>query len=125
MSSAHCTILVLGFENALLSHLLGESSAFSTASDNHYYSIWASKVKHVLYSYGFGEHWESQEVTNHVAFIQAFTQRVQDCELQLWSTDIQEMPKLRLYSKFNMTREEELHLSLSISRTIKIKLSSL
>ena len=50
---------------------------------------WASKVKHILYSYGFGEHWESQEVTNHVAFIQAFTQRVQDCELQMWSTDIQ------------------------------------
>ena len=35
---------------------------------------WASKVKHILYSYGFGDHWESQEITNHVAFIQAFTQ---------------------------------------------------
>ena len=84
---------------------------------------WASKVKHILYSYGFGEHWESQEVIHHVAFIQAFTQRVQDCELQLWSTDIQDMQKLRLYSKFKITREEELYLSLSIPRRLRSNLA--
>ena len=84
---------------------------------------WASKVKHIMYSYGFGEHWENLEVTNHVAFIQAFTQRVQDCKLQLWSADIHGMPKLRLYSKFIMTREEELYLSLSIPRRLRSNLA--
>ena len=36
----------------------------------------------------------------------------------MWSTDIQDMPKLRLYSKFKLTREEELYLSLSIPRRL-------
>ena len=48
--------------------------------------------------------------------------RVQDCELQLWSTDIQDMPKLRLYSKFKMTREE-LYLSLSLPRRLSPNLA--
>ena len=48
---------------------------------------------------------------------------MKDCELQLWKTDVQSMPKLRTYSLFKETREKELYLSLSIPRKLKTALA--
>ena len=42
-----------------------------------------------------------------------FSERVRDCELQLWSSDLYAMPKLKLYSRYKESRREELYLSLA------------
>ena len=41
----------------------------------------------------------------------------------MWPAGIRDMPKLRLYSKFKVTREEELYLSLSIPRRLRSNLA--
>ena len=49
---------------------------------------WASKIRDILYCYGFGWIWENQHVPDSAAFMRLFSERVRDCELQLWSSDI-------------------------------------
>ena len=61
---------------------------------------WASKIRDILYSYGFGWIWENQHVPDSAAFMRLFSERVRDCELQLWSSDLYAMPKLKFYSKY-------------------------
>ena len=43
---------------------------------------WATKVKNLLYSYGFGYIWISQEVGNSVLFLTMFKQRLRDSAIQ-------------------------------------------
>ena len=84
---------------------------------------WASKIRDILFRYGFGWIWENQYVPDSVVFMRLFSQRVRDCELQLWSSDLYAMPKLNLYNKYKEFRREELHLSLPIPRRIRADLA--
>ena len=86
-------------------------------------SNWVSKIRDILFKYGFGWVWEDQSVTNVVLFITMFTERVKDCEMQLWATDLHDMPKLRLYSLFKESREEEFYLSLAIPKRLRFALA--
>ena len=52
-----------------------------------------------------------------------FSDRVRDCELQLWSSDLHAMPKLKLYSRYKESRSEELYLSLPIPRRLRVDLA--
>ena len=52
-----------------------------------------------------------------------FSERVRDCELQLWSSDLYAMPKLKLYSRYKESRREELYLSLPIPRRLRADLA--
>lgn len=80
---------------------------------------WASDIKSMLYRYGYGFVWEEQNVENAVVFIKDFSQRVKDCELQLWSTSIHEMSKLRLYVAFKHSRTEEMYLSCDLPKRLR------
>ena len=40
---------------------------------------WASKVKDILFKYGFGYVWVNENVGNEVMFFKAFKQRLMDC----------------------------------------------
>jgi hypothetical protein len=48
-----------------------------------------------------------------------FTERVKDCELQLCSSDLQKLSKLKLYCNFKYSRSEELYLSLHIPKRLR------
>ena len=86
-------------------------------------SNWASKIRDILYRYGFGWIWENQHVPDSAAFMRLFSERVRDCELQLWSSDLYAMSKLQLYSKYKESGREELYLSLPIPRRLRADLA--
>ena len=83
----------------------------------------ASKIRDILYRYAFGWIWENQHVPDSAAFMRLFLERVRDCELQLWSSDLYAMPKLKLYSRYKESRREELYLSLPIPRRLRADLA--
>ena len=84
---------------------------------------WAYKVKHLLEKYGFGWIWANQKVYDEVAFIKLFSERIRDCELQMWNEGIHSVSKLKTYCKFKDNREEELYLSLPIPRRLRVALA--
>ena len=84
---------------------------------------WASKISDILHRYGFGWIWENQSVLDSAAFMWIFSERVKDCELQRWSSELYDMPKLRLYCKYKESRKEELYLSLPIPRRLRVNLA--
>ena len=45
---------------------------------------WASQVRKVLYSFGFGFVWENQGAQNQHDFVKVFKQRLIDCHAQNW-----------------------------------------
>ena len=59
---------------------------------------WASKVRSLLYKYGFGYVWVAQEVGN--VFIEQFKLRLTDCMKQTWHSDINESPRCDSYKEF-------------------------
>ena len=80
---------------------------------------WASKIRDILNGYGFGWIWENQSVPDSVAFVSIFSERVKDCEFQRWSSQVCNLPKLRLYCKYKEDKQEELYLSLPIPRRLR------
>jgi hypothetical protein len=86
-------------------------------------SNWVSKIRDILFRYGFGWVWEDHSFTNADTFLSMFTERLRDCEKQLWATDLQNLPKLRTYRLFKDIREEEFYLSLSIPRRLRVALA--
>ena len=49
---------------------------------------WASCLKHILYSNGFGCVWERQSVINERKFINSLVQRLKDQHIQQWFASI-------------------------------------
>ena len=56
-------------------------------------SNWSSKIRDILFRYGFGWAWENQGVPDENIFLKMFSTRVIDCELQLWVSEVKNMPK--------------------------------
>ena len=84
---------------------------------------WASDVKHILLKYGFGWAWENQFVQHESLFIKMFSDRVKDCELQQWKSDVNSMSKLKTYSLFKENREREGYLNLYLPRRLRVSLA--
>jgi len=84
---------------------------------------WASEIRDILYRYGFGWAWECQAILDVPNFLKDFSNRVKDCELQLWSSELNEMSKLKTYCLFKDARTRELYLNLSIPRKLRIMLA--
>jgi hypothetical protein len=84
---------------------------------------WVSEIRDILYRYGFGWVFEDHNVTSGDLFMKVFTERLKDCELQLWATDVHNMPKLRTYSLSKESRERELYLTLSIHRRLRFAMA--
>jgi hypothetical protein len=80
---------------------------------------WASKVRDILYKYGYGYVWEAQNVTNVDSFMKEFVQRLKDCECQEWSSNVSQISKLRTYCVFKEDRSVESYLSLDIPRRLR------
>ena len=77
---------------------------------------WASKVKNLLYRYGFGIVWEHQYVYDTNRFLKDFRTRLHDCYYQNWNSIVEEMPKLRLYKQYQLNYGTEKYLLCDIPR---------
>ena len=86
-------------------------------------SNWATDIKNMFYSLGYGYVWENQSVENPAIFIREFRMRLLDCDLQKWSQDLSNMPKLRTYQLFKSILEPEPYLLLYIPRKIRSSLA--
>ena len=62
---------------------------------------WATKVRALLFQYGFGYVWLSEDVGDLNIFMKAFKQRLVDCSMQDWSAMISDSGKAR-HSRFIM-----------------------
>ena len=72
---------------------------------------WVTNVKELLYRYGFGYVFISQQVGDITHFMQAFKQRVQDCCFQDWHDSINNSAKLSTYCTFKSLLNVEKYLS--------------
>ena len=68
---------------------------------------WASDVRNLLYTHGFGFIWEQQGVEDECNFINEFSSVLLDSYKQIWSATKSETSKLSLYGmyKINFVRE--------------------
>ena len=63
-------------------------------------NTWATSVKDILFSFGFGFAWVSKEVGNKNHFLHIFGNRVKDVYKQRWLEKVSLKPKLRTYIQF-------------------------
>ena len=63
-------------------------------------NIWASNVRDLLYRFGFGFVWLSQDVRNVTVFLQELRQRVIDCSAQDWHEQVSTSAKCEHYKHF-------------------------
>ena len=72
---------------------------------------WATSIKNILFSYGFGYAWIAQEIGNKDIFLSCFETRSLDILKQQWKANITGKPKLRTYKEFKSLLEPEKYLS--------------
>ena len=75
---------------------------------------WATAVKSLLYRYGFGLVWLSQDFGNMNLFIMQFKQRLVDCYKQEWSNNVHGSSRCDTYKHFKTILEPEKYLSFEI-----------
>ena len=78
--------------------------------DNLGYDTWASKIRCLLFSYGFGFVWMSQMVGNRVSFIRTFKTRLVDIFKQGWRSDLDNSSRYVLYREFKSLLNPEKYL---------------
>ena len=85
---------------------------------------WASNIKELLFTYGFGYVWIAQEVGNESNFIQLFKTRIKDCFLQRWSSGLDNSSKALHYKHFKSHLYSEPYLDIDLSYTLRKTLSN-
>ena len=71
---------------------------------------WATHVRTLLYKFGFGYAWISQEVGNTVNFIRLFTESVKDCCKRNWHEKLNDSGKADLYRNYKTLLDTERYL---------------
>ena len=84
---------------------------------------WVTNVKNILYKYGFGYVFISQNIGNCDIFINSFKTRLMDCSVQEWSTGVNNNSKLNYYTIFKSMLEPEKYLSCIEIKKYKIALT--
>ena len=75
---------------------------------------WASYVHDLLYRFGFGFVWLSQDVGNVAVFFQEFRQRVIDCSAQDWHEQVSTFAKCKHYKHFKTMLNVERYVSCNL-----------
>ena len=75
---------------------------------------WASNVKKLLFRYGYGFVWVSQEVGDINSFIKQFKQRLIDCMKQNWHGSIDDSPRCDTYKYFKTLLNPEKYLCIDM-----------
>ena len=86
---------------------------------------WASHIKNLLFRFGFGYVWISQDVGDETYFMYVFKQRILDNALQDWNTDLNESRKAFHYKHFKIILNVEKYLTTKIPLKYKIAFSKL
>ena len=76
----------------------------ATETDNRV-NNWASQVKNLLNTLGFGDVWLHQGATNSDLFLSLFEQRVKDNALQLWNRSVNNSSESIIYRELKTTLE--------------------
>ena len=76
---------------------------------------WATHIKSLLFTYGFGYVWISQTVGRPETLIHLFQQRIKDSLMQNWYGKISEMSKAEHYKNFKTLLDVEKYLSIDLS----------
>ena len=79
--------------------------------DDYGQTNWATRVKQLLFTNGFGYVWLNQRVPQPNTFISALVQRLRDQSIQSWNSEITDSSKLCLYKNFKPNYEHEAYLS--------------
>ena len=85
---------------------------------------WATHVKNLLFTYGFGYVWIIQDVGDENQFLRAFKNRLADCYLQKMKGDIIESPKGRYFQHFSSLLNVERYLSINLCYKFRKVLSN-
>jgi hypothetical protein len=80
---------------------------------------WATKVKNILFKYGFGYVWLSHDIGDVNMFLSQFRLRIIDCFKQNWHAAIQDSSRCDFYKKFKSLLVPEKYLSLDINYQFK------
>ena len=86
---------------------------------------WASKVRELLFSYGFGYVWLVESVGDANLFMKNFKQRLIDCSIQDWSSAIAESGKGRHYRFISPALQVANYINYNIPIKFRISLSKL
>ena len=76
---------------------------------------WASHIKEMLFTLGFGYVWLAQDLGNSTLLLSLFSQRLKDCYFQDWLAKINESPKAEHYKNFKSLLDVEKYLFLDLS----------
>ena len=80
---------------------------------------WVSKIRNLLFTYGFGQVWIAQGVGDNGMFISEFKQRLTDCMTQRWHADITESFQCDTYKQFKSLLNVEKNLCIDIPFSLR------
>ena len=80
---------------------------------------WATRIKMLLYTNGFGHVWLSQGVGNKTVFLKEFKQRLSDCAKQNWSSKLTDSDRFTIYCSFKSSLEREKYFDVVTSHYIR------
>ena len=73
---------------------------------------WVSKVKRMLFTYGYCCVWLTQFIVDKMIFLNSVRLRIEDNVGQEWYTDISRNKKLEMYKTFKSLLEPEIYLTI-------------
>lgn len=83
-------------------------------------NCWATNIKSLLFTYGYGYIWIAQDVGNIDVFICNFKRRITDCFVQNWHNDISNSSRCHHYKYYKTLLNTERYLHLEIPFKYKI-----
>ena len=84
---------------------------------------WATYVKEILFRYGFGYVWISQDVGDVDLFMHAFKTRISDCCKQNWHDDVNTSSRCDTYKCFKSLLNVEKYLNVGLSFPLRKSLA--
>ena len=75
---------------------------------------WASNIRILLFTYGFGYIWIAQDVGDIAMFISQFKLRLTDCMTQKWHSDINDSSRCDTYKEFKTHLDVEKYLCIDM-----------
>ena len=93
--------------------------------DNNGKETWASHIRNLLCSKGFGVVWLYQSVGNVNAFLNQFKDRSVCMFKQEWHSRLHDSTRFDLYRQFKSLLEPEKYLSLVITKTLETLISKI
>lgn len=86
-------------------------------------TTWASHVKHLLFQYGFGFVWVSQDFGDLDLFMYNIKQRLRDCLTQDWYRYVNESSRCHHYKYFKSLLNPETYLTLDLPYKLRLSMA--